>query len=200
MPQGCGTWPAVWEADDQVGSSAGEVDILEGVNDVAPNSVTLHTNGTCTMPDNNKSQLGYVPHAAPRRPADRAPAQEAALDGLQLAEHARRREQRVLRRRAVHGVVREGLQHVRRRVLRARAHRVRHPRLVLGAQRHQHPVRYHLRRVGDQHEQVGAWSGCLIDDILRAERVRSRERRSRISRARTATFRLCFSGTTSLLT
>lgn len=59
MPQGCGTWPAVWEADDQVGSSAGEVDILEGVNDLSPNSVTLHTNGTCTMPDNTNSQLGY---------------------------------------------------------------------------------------------------------------------------------------------
>ncbi|KAI0726247.1 putative beta-glucanase from glycoside hydrolase family GH16 [Fomitopsis betulina] len=58
MPQGCGTWPAVWEADDQVGSSAGEVDILEGVNDLSPNSVTLHTNGTCTMPDNTNSQLG----------------------------------------------------------------------------------------------------------------------------------------------
>ncbi|TFY60538.1 hypothetical protein EVJ58_g5086 [Rhodofomes roseus] len=57
MPQGCGTWPAVWEADDQVGTSSGEVDILEGVNDVAPNSVTLHTTGTCTMPE-NRTQLG----------------------------------------------------------------------------------------------------------------------------------------------
>ncbi|KZT63997.1 glycoside hydrolase family 16 protein [Daedalea quercina L-15889] len=57
MPQGCGTWPAVWEADDQVGTSSGEVDILEGVNDVAPNSVTLHTTGTCTMPE-SRSQLG----------------------------------------------------------------------------------------------------------------------------------------------
>lgn len=59
MPQGCATWPAVWEADDTVGTSAGEVDILEGVNDIAPNSVTLHTTGNCTMPS-NRTQLGYV--------------------------------------------------------------------------------------------------------------------------------------------
>ncbi|KAH9920472.1 putative beta-glucanase from glycoside hydrolase family GH16 [Fomitopsis serialis] len=57
MPQGCGTWPAVWEADDQVGTSSGEIDILEGVNDIAPNSVTLHTTGSCTMPE-NRAQLG----------------------------------------------------------------------------------------------------------------------------------------------
>ncbi|EED81597.1 hypothetical beta-glucanase from glycoside hydrolase family GH16 [Postia placenta Mad-698-R] len=57
MPQGCGTWPALWEADDTVGTSAGEIDILEGVNDVSPDSVTLHTNGTCTMPS-NRTMLG----------------------------------------------------------------------------------------------------------------------------------------------
>merc|ERR1712118_165051 len=57
MPQGCATWPAVWEADDTVGTSAGEIDILEGVNDIAPNSVTLHTTGNCTMPS-NRTQLG----------------------------------------------------------------------------------------------------------------------------------------------
>ncbi|KAI0726241.1 putative beta-glucanase from glycoside hydrolase family GH16, partial [Fomitopsis betulina] len=57
MPQGCATWPAVWEADDAVGSASGEVDIFEGVNDIAPNSVTLHTAGNCTMPS-NRTQLG----------------------------------------------------------------------------------------------------------------------------------------------
>ena len=83
--------------------------------------------------------------------------QDAPLDGLQLAEHARRREQWVLCGRAVHRVVREGVQYVRWWVLRARAHRRRHPRLVLGAQRHEHPVGHHLWRIDDQHEQVGAY-------------------------------------------
>ncbi|EPQ56434.1 laminarinase [Gloeophyllum trabeum ATCC 11539] len=50
MPQGCGTWPAVWE----VGAdwpNQGETDIIEGVNDVPPDQVTLHTSSGCTMPD-----------------------------------------------------------------------------------------------------------------------------------------------------
>jgi len=49
MPQGCGTWPAIWELGDNW-PNGGEVDIVEGVNDVAPNSVTLHTSADCTMP------------------------------------------------------------------------------------------------------------------------------------------------------
>ncbi|KAI0790474.1 laminarinase [Abortiporus biennis] len=56
MPQGCGTWPAVWE----VGAdwpNQGEVDILEGVNDVSPNQATLHTSSGCTMPA-SRSQTG----------------------------------------------------------------------------------------------------------------------------------------------
>ncbi|KAF8888569.1 laminarinase [Infundibulicybe gibba] len=56
MPQGCGTWPAVWT----VGAdwpNQGEVDILEGVNDKGPNQSTLHTNAGCTMPG-SRSQTG----------------------------------------------------------------------------------------------------------------------------------------------
>ncbi|KAL0579258.1 hypothetical protein V5O48_002762 [Marasmius crinis-equi] len=56
MPQGCGTWPAVWT----VGSdwpNQGEVDILEGVNDQSPNQGTLHTNAGCTMPA-SRSETG----------------------------------------------------------------------------------------------------------------------------------------------
>ncbi|RDX40067.1 laminarinase [Lentinus brumalis] len=56
MPVGCGTWPAVWE----VGSNwpnGGEIDILEGVNDVSPNQATLHTNSGCSMPA-SRSQTG----------------------------------------------------------------------------------------------------------------------------------------------
>ncbi|KAI0757797.1 laminarinase [Daedaleopsis nitida] len=49
MPQGCATWPAIWEVGDDW-PNQGEIDILEGVNDQAPNQVTLHTNTGCTMP------------------------------------------------------------------------------------------------------------------------------------------------------
>ncbi|KAF7298826.1 putative glycosidase C21B10.07 [Mycena indigotica] len=50
MPQGCGTWPAVWETDEDSWPRGGEVDILEGVNDQGPNQITLHTSPGCTMP------------------------------------------------------------------------------------------------------------------------------------------------------
>nr|VWO94484.1 Mixed-linked glucanase [Ganoderma boninense] len=56
MPQGCGTWPAVWE----VGSdwpNDGEIDIVEGVNDQTPNQSTLHTNSGCSMPS-SRTQTG----------------------------------------------------------------------------------------------------------------------------------------------
>jgi len=57
MPQGCGTWPAIWEADDTVGVKNGELDILEGVNSLSPGYTTLHTSGSCTMPS-KRSQSG----------------------------------------------------------------------------------------------------------------------------------------------
>ncbi|GLB34452.1 putative glycoside hydrolase family 16 protein [Lyophyllum shimeji] len=50
MPQGCGTWPAVWTTSEVGWPNGGEVDIVEGVNDLTPNSVTLHTGPGCTMP------------------------------------------------------------------------------------------------------------------------------------------------------
>ncbi|EMD31034.1 glycoside hydrolase family 16 protein [Gelatoporia subvermispora B] len=57
MPQGYGTWPALWEADDTVGVANGELDIMEGVNNVSPSYTTLHTGGSCTMPA-NRTQKG----------------------------------------------------------------------------------------------------------------------------------------------
>ncbi|KAJ7097211.1 glycoside hydrolase family 16 protein [Mycena belliarum] len=50
MPQGCGTWPAIWETDEASWPRGGEVDIVEGVNDDGANAVTLHTAPGCTMP------------------------------------------------------------------------------------------------------------------------------------------------------
>nr|GAT48348.1 glycoside hydrolase family 16 protein [Mycena chlorophos] len=50
MPQGCGTWPAVWETGDTPWPACGEVDILEGVNGQGTNTISLHTNPGCTMP------------------------------------------------------------------------------------------------------------------------------------------------------
>lgn len=59
MPQGCGTWPAIWETDEANWPDGGEVDIVEGVNDQAPNQVTLHTAANCTMPM-GRDQTGTV--------------------------------------------------------------------------------------------------------------------------------------------
>ncbi|KDQ51418.1 glycoside hydrolase family 16 protein [Jaapia argillacea MUCL 33604] len=50
MPQGCATWPAAWETLESTWPDGGEVDILEGVNDVSPNQSTLHTSPNCSMP------------------------------------------------------------------------------------------------------------------------------------------------------
>ncbi|KAF7432568.1 hypothetical protein PC9H_004509 [Pleurotus ostreatus] len=57
MPQGCGTWPAVWEVTKNTWPDGGEIDILEGVNDQGPNVVSLHTSPGCTMPA-NRVELG----------------------------------------------------------------------------------------------------------------------------------------------
>ncbi|KAI1790892.1 endo-beta-glucanase [Ganoderma leucocontextum] len=48
MPQGCGTWPAVWEYG-QDWPTQGEIDILEGVNDYGTDQATLHTTAGCTV-------------------------------------------------------------------------------------------------------------------------------------------------------
>jgi len=50
MPQGCGTWPAIWETKESGWPQGGEIDILEGVNDQGPNRATLHTSPGCQMP------------------------------------------------------------------------------------------------------------------------------------------------------
>ncbi|KAG1777267.1 glycoside hydrolase family 16 protein [Suillus placidus] len=57
MPEGCGTWPAVWETNESNWPAGGEVDIVEGVNNVEPNQSTLHTSPNCSMPAST-TQLG----------------------------------------------------------------------------------------------------------------------------------------------
>ncbi|KAF9002493.1 glycoside hydrolase family 16 protein [Cyathus striatus] len=57
MPQGCGTWAAVRETLEANQPYGGVVDIIEGVNDQAPNLITLHTTSGCTMPS-NREQTG----------------------------------------------------------------------------------------------------------------------------------------------
>ncbi|KAJ3570796.1 hypothetical protein NP233_g4172 [Leucocoprinus birnbaumii] len=54
MPQGCGTWPAIWEVNEPQWPNGGEIDIVEGVNDQGPNAATLHTGAGCTMPASRK--------------------------------------------------------------------------------------------------------------------------------------------------
>ncbi|KAF9220689.1 glycoside hydrolase family 16 protein [Gyrodon lividus] len=54
MPEGCGEadWP-----------DSGEVDIVEGANNVIPNQSTLHTSPNCTIPTSGVNQLGTTIHA-----------------------------------------------------------------------------------------------------------------------------------------
>jgi len=59
MPQGCGTWPALWSFGTNWPND-GEIDILEGVNDQGANAATLHTGSGCTMPGSGVSQTGAV--------------------------------------------------------------------------------------------------------------------------------------------
>jgi len=53
MPEGCGTWPAVWEVGTNW-PNQGEIDIVEGVNNMVPNLSTLHTSANCAMPSSRQ--------------------------------------------------------------------------------------------------------------------------------------------------
>ncbi|KAK0267084.1 hypothetical protein LTR35_016568 [Friedmanniomyces endolithicus] len=53
MPGGiCGTWPAFWMVGPNW-PSAGEIDIIEGVNSQSSNAMTLHTGAGCSITNND---------------------------------------------------------------------------------------------------------------------------------------------------
>ncbi|KAG9000521.1 hypothetical protein FRB94_005371 [Tulasnella sp. JGI-2019a] len=60
MPVGCGTWPAFWSTLESNWPTNGEIDIIEGVNDVSPNQSTLHTTAGCTMAASTMTQTGTL--------------------------------------------------------------------------------------------------------------------------------------------
>ncbi|KZT07290.1 glycoside hydrolase family 16 protein [Laetiporus sulphureus 93-53] len=50
MPYGCGIWPAYWTVSaTATWPAGGEMDIIEGVNLMTQNQITLHTGDTCTL-------------------------------------------------------------------------------------------------------------------------------------------------------
>lgn len=57
MPEGCGTWPAVWETQEEGWPVGGEVDIIEGVNNIGTNAATLHTSPGCSIHDSAKAGM-----------------------------------------------------------------------------------------------------------------------------------------------
>ncbi|KAG8907074.1 hypothetical protein FRC01_007826, partial [Tulasnella sp. 417] len=60
MPQGCATWPAFWTTLTDNWPANGEIDIIEGVNDVSPNQSALHTTSNCTMSATTMTQTGNL--------------------------------------------------------------------------------------------------------------------------------------------
>ncbi|QSZ33779.1 hypothetical protein DSL72_005351 [Monilinia vaccinii-corymbosi] len=56
MPEGCGTWPALWTFGPNWPAN-GEIDVIEGVNAGTTNQMTLHTSSGCVI-SNSGSAAG----------------------------------------------------------------------------------------------------------------------------------------------
>ncbi|KAF1839927.1 glycoside hydrolase family 16 protein [Cucurbitaria berberidis CBS 394.84] len=59
MPFGCGTWPAFWTVGPNWPKN-GEIDILEGVNEMDHNGMTLHTGPNCAIGQDTAQFSGEV--------------------------------------------------------------------------------------------------------------------------------------------
>ncbi|KAI9728408.1 MAG: hypothetical protein M1828_003808 [Chrysothrix sp. TS-e1954] len=55
MPAGCGTWPAMWMLGSGTWPLHGEIDIIENVNSVGYNQMTLHTGPGCDIKSDSAS-------------------------------------------------------------------------------------------------------------------------------------------------
>jgi hypothetical protein len=63
MPTGCGLWPAWWSVGgNKAWPAGGEIDIIEGVNNIGTNQLTLHTSEGCTLDSNilNSTHTGSI--------------------------------------------------------------------------------------------------------------------------------------------
>jgi len=58
IPSGCGTWPAFWSTSQNGWPTYGEIDVMEGVNGVGTNAMTLHTSAGCVVPPNLNCNAG----------------------------------------------------------------------------------------------------------------------------------------------
>jgi len=58
IPAGCGSWPAFWSTSQDGWPTYGEIDVMEGVNGVGTNAMTLHTSAGCTVPPNLNCNAG----------------------------------------------------------------------------------------------------------------------------------------------
>ncbi|THH15236.1 hypothetical protein EW146_g5219 [Bondarzewia mesenterica] len=63
MPHGCGVWPAWWSSADPW-PVAGEIDVIEGVNNQLFNQYTLHTDDGCTLDNNPPTTDGLAAFSA----------------------------------------------------------------------------------------------------------------------------------------
>ncbi|KAI8876073.1 glycoside hydrolase family 16 protein [Backusella circina FSU 941] len=57
MPTGCGCWPAFWLVGNSW-SKNGEIDIIEGVNTVKHNTISIHSNNKCIISSTTKLASG----------------------------------------------------------------------------------------------------------------------------------------------
>ncbi|KAJ8521487.1 hypothetical protein ONZ45_g1809 [Pleurotus djamor] len=59
LPFGCSTWPAFWSKGDNW-PFGGEIDIIEGINELSRNQAALHTTGGCSKQEAPNIQVGQT--------------------------------------------------------------------------------------------------------------------------------------------